>query len=56
MSVILDKAIEAYRRKRFLEQLSEDFARLRRDPALWEEELAERKLWDATLADDLEGK
>lgn len=54
MPAILDKAIEHYRRKQFLEGLNEDFARLRRDPKAWQEELKERAQWDATLADDLD--
>lgn len=54
MTEILDKAIEAYRRQQFLAGLNADFAALRRDTAAWEEEQAERKMWDATLADGLE--
>jgi predicted transcriptional regulator len=54
MPQILDRAIEEYRRRTFLEGLSEDFTRLRRDRAAWNEELKERAAWDATLADDLE--
>jgi hypothetical protein len=41
-------------RKRFLEGLNDDFARLRRDARAWNEELEERAAWDATLADGLE--
>jgi predicted transcriptional regulator len=54
MTEILDKAIEAYRRQRFLAGLNSDFAALRSDPVAWEEEQAERKKWDATLSDRLE--
>jgi hypothetical protein len=54
LPVVLDKAVEAYRRKQFLEGLSADFAALRQNPAAWQEELQERADWDATLADDLE--
>ena len=54
MTELLDKAIEAYRRQQFLAGLNSDLAALRRDPAAWEEEQAERKQWDATLADGLE--
>ena len=32
----------------------EDFAALRRDKAAWEDELRERRAWDATLSDGLE--
>ena len=51
---IIDKAIEAYRRKRLLEKANEAFAALRADPIAWKEELEERKLWEGTLADGLE--
>ena len=54
MTEILDKAIEAYRRSRFLAGLNEDFAALRRDKATWADEIRERGAWDATLADDLQ--
>lgn len=50
---LLAKAVEAYRRQYFLEGLAADFAALRRSLEAWEEELAERELWDATMADDL---
>jgi hypothetical protein len=51
MQAILEQAIESYRRQRFLEGLSADFAVLREDEAVWSEEKAERAAWDATLAD-----
>lgn len=54
MTEVLDKAIEAYRRQRFLEGLNADFAALRSDPAAWADEDAERRAWDATLADGLD--
>jgi predicted transcriptional regulator len=54
MTEILDKAIEFYRRQRFLDGLNADFAALRQNKAAWQEELAERDSWDATLADGLE--
>jgi predicted transcriptional regulator len=54
MTEILDKAIEAYRRQKFLAGLNSDFEALRRNPAGWEEEQAERTKWDATLSDGLE--
>lgn len=53
-SAILARAIEDYRRARFLEGLNEDFARLRADPEAWREELDERAAWDETIADGLE--
>ena len=54
MPAVLDKAIEAYRRRQFLQGLAADFARLRQDPKAWHQELQERTEWDATLADGLE--
>ncbi len=53
MTEVLDRAIEAYRRQRFLSGLNADFAALRKNQARWEEELAERAAWDATLSDGL---
>jgi hypothetical protein len=54
MTEVLDKAIEAYRRQRFLAGLNADFAALRKNKSAWDEERAERDLWDATLTDGLE--
>jgi hypothetical protein len=51
---LLDKALDAYRRKLFFEQLDAGYAELRADPKAWAEHLAERKLWDATLMDGLD--
>ena len=38
-------------RRSFLDELNESFAVLRDNRALWEAELAERELWDATGGD-----
>ena len=54
MADILAKAIDQYRRQRFLQGLGEDFAALRHQPEAWQEELRERQVWDATLGDDLD--
>jgi hypothetical protein len=54
MQEVLAKAVEAYRRRLFLEAANADYARLRADPRTWAEELEERRLWDATLLDGLE--
>ncbi|HZV05210.1 MAG TPA: hypothetical protein VE999_09025 [Gemmataceae bacterium] len=51
---ILDKALDAYRRKLFFEQLNAGYAALRADPQAWAEEFEERNLWDATLMDGLD--
>ena len=51
MQVILEQAIESYRRQRFLEGLGADFAVLRENEAEWNDEEQDRSLWDITLAD-----
>ncbi|MEN6317507.1 MAG: toxin-antitoxin system protein [Syntrophaceae bacterium] len=51
MQAIVEKAIESYRRQRFLEGLSGDFALLRNNPEKWQDEEEERRAWDITLAD-----
>jgi hypothetical protein len=53
MTEILEKAIEAYRRARFLAGLNADYAALREDSSAWEGEKKERRAWDATLSDGL---
>src|SRR5436309_1936572 len=53
MMDVLDKAIDAYRRKLFFEQLNAGYAELRADPEAWAAMEAERQLWDATLMDGL---
>jgi hypothetical protein len=54
MTDVLDKALDAYRRKLFFDQLNAGYAALRADPQAWAEEQEERKLWDATLMDGLD--
>ena len=56
MQTILDYAIEEYRRQRFLQEANVAYAALRNAPKAWKAELAERKEWDATMADDQEDK
>ena len=51
---VLERAVENYRREQFYAELDAAYARLQADPVAWEEELAERAEWDATLADGLE--
>jgi hypothetical protein len=51
MTEVLDRAIDLYKRRRFLEGLNTDFAALRKHKALWEEGLAERECQALTLAD-----
>ena len=54
MQSVLHKALETYRRERFLEASNEAFAALRKDKRMWGEELRERKEWDATSRDDVD--
>ncbi len=53
MSEILAKAVEVYRRRRFLEEANAAYATLRQNPEAWRQELEEREEWDATLSDGL---
>lgn len=54
MSDVLATAVEQLRRKRMMDEYNAAYAAIRNDPVAWEEELAERRAWDATLADGLE--
>ncbi len=55
MIEVLEQAVEAYRRRTFLEGVNADFAALRADRNAWAEEQSDRAAWDATMADDLQG-
>jgi hypothetical protein len=48
-------ALEAQRRKDFLEAVAAGVEALRNDPEAWAEEQAERAEWETTSADGLEG-
>lgn len=51
MQTVLDRAIEHYRRNRFLDAVNAQFAALRTDTPKWKAELAERAEWSGTLND-----
>ncbi len=51
---ILDRALEAYRRGLFLEQLNASYAALRADPVAWAEVEAERQSMAGSLMDGLD--
>jgi hypothetical protein len=53
MLALLDEAVEALRRQRFLEQLNAAYATLRADTRAWETLEQERQMWDVTLPDGL---
>ena len=53
IQAVLEKAIEEYRRKRYIEDLNASYEALRQDPEAWKAEQEERALWDQTLGDGL---
>jgi hypothetical protein len=53
MQSVLDKAIERYRRERFLRAANADFAALKSNAKRWKRELREKELWEHTAADGL---
>jgi len=53
MQLVIENALEAYRRQRFLERSNRAFEKLRADADAWKREERERQAWDAALADDL---
>jgi len=55
MQTILDKAIEEYRRQRFLDEANMAYAILKKNRKEWKAELEERKLWDSALSNGQEG-
>src|SRR5438552_12837405 len=54
MAEIVEQAIEAYRRQRFVEAINAGYAELRADPDAWAAYQEELGAWDATLLDGLE--
>jgi hypothetical protein len=53
MAALLDEAVEALRRQRFLESVNAAYASLRSDPRAWRAIEEERQAWDLTLPDGL---
>ena len=53
MQTVLDRAVEEYRRRHFLERVQLAYGSLREDPKAWGEMQAEQRAWDGTLADGL---
>ena len=53
MQEVLERALEGYRRRRFLEDVNAGYASLRADRRAWSGVQAERRTWDATVADGL---
>jgi hypothetical protein len=52
--MVLDKALDVYRRKLFFDRLNDGYSKLQADPEAWSQHLSERELWDATLMDGLD--
>src|SRR6185369_13963538 len=50
---VLEKAVEEYRRRHFLERVNRAYELLREDPVAWTEVKRERASWDETLQDGL---
>jgi len=46
MQAVLERAVEEYRRMRFLDEVNAAYAALRGDPEAWEEIQAERAIWE----------
>ena len=53
MQVILELAVEEYRRRCFLESVNDAYGALRSDAKAWQEIEVQRQLWDPTLNDGL---
>ena len=51
---VLDKALDAYHRKLFIEQVNAGYATLRADPVAWAEVERERRSMDGCLMDGLD--
>ena len=51
MGVLLEKALETYRREKFLQDVNASYAALKANPRKWRDEIAERELWENTLSD-----
>ena len=48
---VLSRALETYRRDRFLDSVNEGYRALREDPKAWNAVREETAAWDATLED-----
>lgn len=50
---LIDKMAFDFQKKSFWNKVNEAFANLKADEFAWQEELAERSLWENTLSDGL---
>jgi hypothetical protein len=53
VQTVLDRAVEEYRRRHFLERVHLAFGSLREDTVAWGEMQAEQRAWEGTLTDGL---
>jgi hypothetical protein len=53
MQAVLERALEQYRRRRFLERVNEEYATARGDPAIAASLAEEQAAWDGVVADGL---
>ena len=53
MQAVVEQAVEALRRQRFLEAVNSAYASLRGDAEAWAEVERDRRDWDSTLLDGL---
>lgn len=54
MQEVLERAVAEYRKKRFFDEVNAAYQAMRDDPEAWSEELAEREVYEAALADGLD--
>ena len=54
MQKILDRAVEHYRRQKFLQDANRAFAALRKNKSAWADEVKERIAWDRTMSDGVD--
>ena len=54
MQAVMDKAIDQYRRQKFLEECHVAYCALQQDPAAWKDYQEETAAWDAALMDGLD--
>ena len=56
MQDVIAKALDEYQKRLFWAQAEHDFLAMREEKDVWEAELAEREVWDASLNDGLDGE
>lgn len=55
MSAVIELALEEHRKRLFWVNARREFEELRSDADAWRAELAEAEVWDASIADGLDG-